>query len=156
MKIILAIIIIMTASISFADDDIENAITCEGIGTIQGAIFIKKKETTFYFNQSRTNNFDYIEGDGTVPYVLGHFVKLGKKVYRHRPTGSYCENISDESIRCVGIGHGSGSKIEILIDTVSMSGSGTYFNPTGDRHIRFPNESNTYQYNDLSCTIHNL
>lgn len=156
MKICLGLIFLLTSLSSFAGKQIDSQITCSGVGEMKATFFDKKKDTVFYFNdpEVREDNYNYEPGDGTVPFILGHKVVVGRKTYIHSPLGSAsCKNINKNEIKCIGSGFGNGPALDITINKKTGIGSGTYFNADAERGVNYPNDYNTYRYDRVVCKL---
>ena len=139
---------------SFSAQLIDKHIVCTGVGEMKGTFFNKKKDTVFNFNDPdvRLDNYDYVPGDGTVPFILGHSVVMGRKKYVHDPLVSGgCQNINKTEIRCTGSGVGNGPELEVTFNKKTGIGSGTYFNADAERGVNYPNDYNTYRYDRVVC-----
>lgn len=141
---------------SLAAKSIKKNIVCTGVGEMKATFFDKKKDTVFNFNDPkvRSDNYNYVPGDGTVPYILGHSVVIGSKKYIHSPLGGpSCKSINKSEIKCVGYGFGNGPKVEITFNKLTGIGSGTYFNPDAERGVNYPNDYNTYRFERVVCKL---
>lgn len=135
---LLALAVFFLSGMTYADNNYNGKLICEGTAEIHGTFFKKTDDLRLELNYS------------TDPYSrIGHRASINGKTYVHAYDLSSCKESKTEII-CRGYGVGNGPELVVTINKKTLEASGYYFNPWAKR-IEVQNEYNTYRFERLIC-----